>query len=687
MILQTIRLRNFRNHDDLTCAFTAGVNAVVGANGSGKSSVIEAIMFLLFGEGYGSKATMLKAGEISGWVEGTVLFQDGKEARLKRELHASKVTLSYDGVDYVKAGDVKQLWDKLFQIDGNVFRNINVASQGEIPLLFSGDEAVRRAVFQKVFMVPNTNTIRNSVWNDYIKKAPSEYITLSDLEVQQKNKQAFDTALTIESTTRRLHALTTLTPDELATAQKEIFEAQRCINAQAQRKTLEETIVKTDKTIKTLKASIASCAADLAGAPELTLLSSLEKGCVTQKAQDEAQKATVAKLAALKRTLPNADDVTKANNAIATNTLLLNDLQSSVAIWSAELVTKESQRKKLSCVAGHKECPTCGSELHDVTPILKEIEAEAVVLKTNVAKTNVEIATTRRTIDADTRFLSSANTLQSQVVQLEALIHDVEPYDEAAHKNIEEAIVRLTGLTKQKTQLENDLKIAENNRANTIATLNGLPVFKSNTFSTAEDLIQWNNTIITSHNANVASDRQLRLEIQKATLIVEQIDRELKQSEANKQLNLKRKSYTDGLQKIYDVLHPSQFAAMLIKTYATTLEAKLTKYLSQFNFKYTVKVSDEFNMIVSNEEGDVLPKVSGGQAMVIGLSLRLALHDMFSQSLSMFCCDEPTQGLDTENQALLFELVENLKQSGIQQVIIIDHNTALSRVVDNCINL
>jgi len=79
--------------------------------------------------------------------------------------------------------------------------------------------------------------------------------------------------------------------------------------------------------------------------------------------------------------------------------------------------------------------------------------------------------------------------------------------------------------------------------------------------------------------------------------------------------------------------------------------------------------------------------VSGGQAMVIGLSLRLALHDMFAQSLSLFCCDEPTQGLDTDNQALLFELVKNLKQSGIKQIIIIDHNTGLSRVVDNYITL
>jgi DNA repair exonuclease SbcCD ATPase subunit len=381
-------------------------------------------------------------------------------------------------------------------------------------------------------------------------------------------------------------------------------------------------------------------------------------------------------------------DVVQALQDFHANSLLAaNDLKTNIAYMSAQLSNNEAQRKKLSCVAGHTECPTCGGVLKDVTPLITDIDATMKDLQARLKTDKAQLAKLELEINKATQTLASDNTTRRQIEQLEALVCDVQPYDAESHKGIQEAIVKLNGLMTQKIKYKNELSLNENNRANAVNTLNALPVFKSAAFAIPEDLIQWNNTSIAAHNANVASDRQLRLEIQKATLAIEQIDRELKQSEANKTLNVKRKAYTDGLQKMYDVLHPSQFAAMLIKTYASTLETKLHKYLSQFNFKYTVKVNDEFNIIVSNEDGDVLPKVSGGQAMVIGLSLRLALHDMFSQSLSMFCCDEPTQGLDTEKQALLFELVENLKQSGIQQVIIIDHNTSLARVVDNCINL
>src|ERR671924_1318360 len=49
-MLKDIKLHNFISHSDTTLTFNKGITIFVGHNGSGKSSIIDAITFALFGE-------------------------------------------------------------------------------------------------------------------------------------------------------------------------------------------------------------------------------------------------------------------------------------------------------------------------------------------------------------------------------------------------------------------------------------------------------------------------------------------------------------------------------------------------------------------------------------------------------------------------------------------------------------
>ena len=42
-------------------------------------------------------------------------------------------------------------------------------------MLFNGDNATKEKLFQKIFMVPNTTKLRDTLWNNYLKEAPPEY--------------------------------------------------------------------------------------------------------------------------------------------------------------------------------------------------------------------------------------------------------------------------------------------------------------------------------------------------------------------------------------------------------------------------------------------------------------------------------------------------------------------------------
>ncbi len=55
MILQTLRLKNYKQYADLNLTFREGLVGIIGRNGAGKSTLFEAILFCLFGRESGDK--------------------------------------------------------------------------------------------------------------------------------------------------------------------------------------------------------------------------------------------------------------------------------------------------------------------------------------------------------------------------------------------------------------------------------------------------------------------------------------------------------------------------------------------------------------------------------------------------------------------------------------------------------
>lgn len=74
MILERVRLKNFRNHVDSACDFGPGVNALLGDNGQGKTNVLEAISFLGLTKSFyaASDVRALQAGKDFFEIAGTI---------------------------------------------------------------------------------------------------------------------------------------------------------------------------------------------------------------------------------------------------------------------------------------------------------------------------------------------------------------------------------------------------------------------------------------------------------------------------------------------------------------------------------------------------------------------------------------------------------------------------------------
>jgi len=75
-MIEDVRLRDFISHGQSMLELKDGVNIFVGRNGAGKSSVVDAITYALFGEHTrGASANLVRRGSQEGMVE--VIFTIG----------------------------------------------------------------------------------------------------------------------------------------------------------------------------------------------------------------------------------------------------------------------------------------------------------------------------------------------------------------------------------------------------------------------------------------------------------------------------------------------------------------------------------------------------------------------------------------------------------------------------------
>src|SRR5664280_3054266 len=59
MIIESMVMKNFKSHRDTKLEFNTGISIIMGGNGSGKSSILEAVSFALFKQHSGKKIEQL----------------------------------------------------------------------------------------------------------------------------------------------------------------------------------------------------------------------------------------------------------------------------------------------------------------------------------------------------------------------------------------------------------------------------------------------------------------------------------------------------------------------------------------------------------------------------------------------------------------------------------------------------
>lgn len=684
--LQELSLRNFKRHNKLDLEFHKGVTGIIGENGAGKSAIIKAFEYLVTGETDKTKADLLTLGEATGYVWGKFLVH-GKECTLERHIDCSKVLLNYDGQQLKKATEVKELWNKLFSIDANIFRTVIVAHQKQIPMLFSGDQSVREKVFQKIFMVPPTDSIRRTVWDGYINKCPpplpEENTTELELKLAENNVQIAAAKAQKEELVKGVLPIA-----EITKLHTRLAFLGTCQADELRRPAALQNVTRLETEVIASVKLFATAVENLGTVSIVFLRTSFTNASVAKSSIERKNKAQAELTALTSRQISEEEfKQTTADYAEFNTAINEREKQSSEYRWA--LAEMDKQLAKYRGLSGSsKACPTCGSAIADIKAIIEGVNTEKKKLTALLIAVDNEIKHLAPEKNRLSEIIFNYEKLKTAVAskQQELAGYKDVTFDPEEYKMLTQAISKYENDEMERSVAERRVNAhkAELDRAKLL--LGNLKAYDGSLTIEAEQE-EVKKQLLANDELNHAVNR-LAASISTMESWQVMYIKQLSSSESNKKWNQRRADYLGVLQSLYDVLHTSKFPRRLIQSYSTLVEDELTTQLGKFNLPYRARIGDGFKIEMIDKMDRILPEVSGGQETVVGICLRLALHSMFSQSFPMLVLDEGTTHLDKKNVACYFDFIRELRQeTKINQIILIDHHEALSTCVDHVINV
>ena len=171
MILNSLYLENFKRYKEAEFNFNLGLTGLLGKNGSGKSTIFEAIIFALYGESKTNKE-LIKNSTASSKDIVVVKLQfniDSKEYLVVRELRGKSLSTKanlYDSSKELIATSVKEVNKEIVKLIGmskEAFANTVYASQKELTALSNLKSEERKKIIRKLLGLEKIDKIEKEI--------------------------------------------------------------------------------------------------------------------------------------------------------------------------------------------------------------------------------------------------------------------------------------------------------------------------------------------------------------------------------------------------------------------------------------------------------------------------------------------------------------------------------------------
>lgn len=222
VILNSLELLNFKKYTKKSFNFEEGLVGIIGKNGSGKSTIFEAILFALYGElrNKGSKELIRNSYvDHKNMVSVTLEFEfDSFTYKVVREFRGKNLTANaklYKNEELISSGakEVTNSISKLVKMTKDAFMHTLFASQKELTSLSGLKPEDRKKMIRKLLGLEKIDAIETMLTEKSreIKRDIKSFseILLSDQEVSNKEEQISEHNYNKEELLKKIKAQTT----------------------------------------------------------------------------------------------------------------------------------------------------------------------------------------------------------------------------------------------------------------------------------------------------------------------------------------------------------------------------------------------------------------------------------------------------------------------------------------------
>jgi len=258
-------LENIFCYREARVDFSRGVSVFSGANGSGKSSLLEALFFALFGSATGtitgrSLAQVLREGEKKGSIELTFALGSARYT-VRLVLHRSGQRVLAEGKHCCLSRDDGQTWsgvkqvtaqiEALLQLDSDDFANCLYVRQGEVDRLINASSQQRQSTIDRLLRLTRIDDYQNRAKKVHTALARRRTLLQGGLDTLKGALEALDAQQLAAHSSALERELAALDAQQRVLAQEASTQERAVLTLEAEQAQFERTV----EQLKTIKAS------------------------------------------------------------------------------------------------------------------------------------------------------------------------------------------------------------------------------------------------------------------------------------------------------------------------------------------------------------------------------------------------------------------------------------------------
>jgi len=665
-MIEKVKLRNFISHANTELELEDGVNIFIGQNGSGKTAVIDAITYALYGEHMRKKnENLVRNGTSEGGVSVTFStagrkFVVERRFNARGKLESAILREESPTKRLIVSGESKQFGEtvtgeveKILGLDYSKIKVASIVQQGELDDIINYNPRDFKDLLNKIIGIDKLDEAYNNI-KDAIDRFRSKL-----REEYGYDDEGLDT----------VHKEIKKYTNEKSEAEKELERINRELNElygkeKEDKERLEklEPIREKVKELKTKKETLIKYARNKVDEYRKRV-KDLED--IIKKAREYIE--IVQKKGEIEGKIEELEgEETKLNQQ-------LNSINKELGLWKGQSKIAEKLEFK------NNICPVCGSKVEKIRDIfdreaikkhIKELEDklnEIYAKKEEVGKEKLELAKQEKEMIRVSEWLEDHGIRsQEQIEELENERKQIVDRLGKIPENIDFADITSLNLDELTNEIiEEIMKLEEETKG-----------FDYQEYKCLKNELDSLEVKIRDKLIEQGKFEEKKKNAEEALKNLEQVYKELER--ARKHLSFYEKVRND-------VFYRDGSLAQSLRSWALKeISERASEYIKLFEMGISrIELKEkkhDVNIECYGIRGQMdISSLSGGERVAVALALRFAMANLLGMGrIDFIILDEPTVHLDGERRRSLVELIDNLNRKhefmNIKQIIIITHD-------------